>query len=182
MNCRMCGAELKDEAVICFLCGTFVHPLIDRDRLRERRRRALNRGRNLLMFGDFREEENSSWNTQQPGPDGRIPYGSGPVGGRGPEAQAYRSTFSNLSLILGIAGFFTLIIPYISLPIGIMAILFGVLGLRKMEFYRTRAIVGIVFGSCLVLIGGTLIICVSALLPYQDDLIRIWGEYMQQLR
>ena len=90
-----------------------------------------------------------------------------------------RSRFSGAALLLGIAGFFTVFFPYLTLPLGVMAILFGALGLRRGEPARGRAIVGIVMGSCLVLLGAVLVVCISALMPYQDDLIRIFDDYMR---
>ena len=113
----------------------------------------------------------------------RIPTNSGPEYRQGaPDGSAYRSRLANLSLASSVAGFVSMIIPYLTLPLGIMAILFGIFSLYKGEYGRGRAVTGIVIGSCLVLIGGTLIICVSALSPYADDLTRIFMEYLEHIR
>ena len=83
-----------------------------------------------------------------------------------------RSRFSGAALLLGIAGFFTVFFPYLTLPLGVMAILFGALGLRRGEPARGRAIVGIVMGSCLVLLphNESLAIYIALLVVYLASL------------
>ena len=175
MTCRMCGNELPDGAVICLLCGTLVHPLIDWDKRKQRRKERLMKRQEWM-------EPNTEWEEGASSPqDGRIPYGAGPSVSAA-EAQAYRSQGANLALLLGIVGCVSLLVPWLSLPLGMMAILFGALGLHRGEYHRNRAVTGIVIGVCLVLLSSTLILCLSALRPYQEDLIRIVNEYMQHLR
>lgn len=113
----------------------------------------------------------------------RIPYSSEPVYGQENVSEdAWHSRFANLSTASSIAGILSMMIPYLTLPLGIMALLFGILSLYRGEYHKGRAVTGIVLGSCLILIGGTLIICVSALRPYTDDLTRIFMEYIEHIR
>ena len=104
-------------------------------------------------------------------------YG-GPGDGYSGLPRGGRSSFSNAAVLLAFIGLGTLFVPWLTLVLGVMAILFGALALRRQEPGRGRAITGIAVGGCMVLLGGTLIICMSALMPYQDDLIRIFNDYM----
>ena len=127
------------------------------------------------------EKDNRSSYSYESG--SRTPYSSDPEDWQGnPSGEAYKSRLANLSIAASIAGFLSMLIPYLTLPLGIMALLFGILSLIRGEYSRGRAVTGIVLGSCLILIGGTLIICVSALSPYADDLTRIFMEYMQHMQ
>ena len=64
----------------------------------------------------------------------------------------------------------------------IMAICFGVIGLRQGEFGRRRAITGIVLGTVALLMGAVLVVSMAMMQPYAEDLMRIFEEYMRSVQ
>ena len=108
---------------------------------------------------------------------GRIPYLDQPAAV--PEREG---TISTLAMIAGIASIFSLFVPYIAIPVSLMAVLFGILGYRQTVLYRRRAVCGIVTGVIALLFGSVLLFCVFALRPYNEDLYQIFREYFSSLR
>ena len=108
---------------------------------------------------------------------GRTPYSDRPVAA--PEREGM---ISSLAMIAGIAAIFSLFVPYIAIPVSVMAILFGIVGYRQTVIYRRRAICGIVTGVIALLFGSVLLFCVFALRPYNEDLYQIFREYFSSLQ
>lgn len=68
-------------------------------------------------------------------------------------AMPEQNSFAMPAMILGVIGFVIGIIPFIgwfAIPLSVLAIIFGVLGLR-VETNRGQAIAGIILGAALIL-------------------------------
>ena len=163
MVCRRCGAEIPDWFVICGICGTPVRPLFG-GRKRRRRRKSQ---------------------------DGEIPkmrpLGSGEAGedewvDEPWYAVWFRFGFAGWSLRLGIVSLLFLIYPYPAVVLSVMAVLLGVISLRRGESGRGRAVAGIVTGAAAFSLGATLCAAMAILGPYTAELERLFLEYVQHMR
>lgn len=171
MICRRCGAEIPDWFIICGICGTPVFRLTGKEE---------NSENGPGETPKIRVGETNAWNT---GAGGRIQYGRGPEMYTDPEEeQRVRSRFAGLSFLVSIVSIMSLSFPYVTTPLSVMAILFGVISLRRQEYARKRAITGIVIGAVTFLLGATLTICMVILMPYAEDLMSIFQNYMGQMK
>ena len=111
---------------------------------------------------------------------GRIPYGASTVD---PEnVQAAQSKFSSLAFVLSLVSIVLLLFPYVAVPVSVMAVLFGIVGLRRGEFLKKRAITGIVIGVAVFLFATVMMFCLMLLMPYGDELTAVFQNYLNRMR
>ena len=164
MVCKRCGAELPDWFIICGICGT---PVYDKFR----RKQSVEENDTPRMLPPGREPGND-FNAQ------RIPYGPA-GGGNGPVISQAGAGYCKLSLILGIISLVLIGVPFLPIPVSLMAIAFGVIGYRRSTHFRGRAVAGIAVGSAALILGITMSICLAMLMPYADDLSRMMETYFK---
>jgi len=167
MVCKRCGAEIPDWFIICGICGTPVY-----DKFRRKQSVEENDAPRMLPPG---REPGEDINAQ------RIPYGQG-YGGGGPVISQEGAGFCRLSLILGIISLFMIWMPFLPIPVSLMAIAFGVLGYRRSIHSRGKAVAGIAVGSASLLLGVTISVCIAMLMPYADDLNKMMETYFQRMQ
>ncbi len=80
------------------------------------------------------------------------------------------------SLILGILSIVSITMPYITIILSLAAIAFGILGSRSRR--RGQAIAGIIMGVVMLLTGMVLLVCLSALEPYEEELTNLFYNYL----
>lgn len=180
--CRKCGAEMPDKALVCAKCGTPVKPGQDSASQKAEEKRGWRQtGEEEAPAAkpaerpaeEYAEEPLQRWVEEPMEPAGQRTYM--------PEntAAGSISRYSTLSFYLGLAAIPALMIPFLSLVLSVMAILFGIIGLRAGEALKKRAVTGIVVGVVFFLVSATLIFCIVLLAPYANDLTRIFQAYMQ---
>lgn len=162
----MCGAEIPDWFVICGICGTPVKPLFGGRK--KSSSESLRKLRPLSRIGKHGREAEA--------PSEELSSGTAVPAGR------TASSLSSLALKSGIAAILALGIPAASLPLSLMALLFGLAGLLRGESGRKQAAAGMVIGTAVFLTGSVLLFSASALRPYQADLRRVLEEGLRRLR
>ncbi len=99
------------------------------------------------------------------------------------QSRAKQERFSSegcakASLVVAILSILSFMIPYLTIPVSLVSIVLGVMGMRTR--YRRRAIAAIVIGGIMALTGVVLMICLSALNPYTEDLMNMLTDYIGQ--
>lgn len=96
---------------------------------------------------------------QQPGAGqpGYPQAGYGMGGYSEPPPPAKSNGLAIAALVLGIIGLVTCWVPFLGLALGVLAVIFGILGLRRRPVGKGMSIAGIVLGA-LAVIGGILIL------------------------
>ena len=172
MICKRCGAEIPDWFIICGICGTPVY-----DKFRRKKNTAEEDPQRMLPAGRRPDPESSGPQDGRQDVYGqRIPYGQ-PDGG-GPVISLAGARYCRISLILAVVSCMLIMVPFLPIPVSIMAIAFGVIGYRRSIHSRGRAIAGIAVGAAVLLISMTLSVCVTMLMPYMEDLNRMMESYL----
>lgn len=123
------------------------------------------------------------WTTAGPGERG--PYSRTAYTGDVRQNEDSRSQegdkFANASIGCSIAAIFLTVFPYAGIPLGLMGLIFGILALHDRTVRNGRAVCGIVIGIGTVLLGTVLIIAMSALMPYEEQLLQMFQEYINSV-
>ncbi|MCI8464318.1 MAG: DUF4190 domain-containing protein [Lachnospiraceae bacterium] len=158
MYCTTCGKELPDDASVCDECQT-VFPsgvqteeseTADSDRQGcepENGRRPYLNYRPFSGTYESRESEQSdSWRDDYR----QAPHGQGGYS-QYPESSPGQTGFSIASLVLGILAVCSCCLPIITIPLGILAVIFAVLGMKSIN--RGLAIAGLILGILALVLG-----------------------------
>lgn len=119
-----------------------------------------------------------------PGGGQRIPYAAGPESGESSgrseqnESRSQGDKFANASIGCSVAAIFLTVFPYAGIPLGLMGLIFGILALHNRTARNGRAVCGILIGIGTILLGAVLMIAIGALMPYEDQLIRMFQQYI----
>lgn len=144
MYCTTCGKELPDGASVCDECGTVFTS--DGKSIRPRQTdEASGKDRPYMSYQSYSEQGSY----KQPY-DYSSPYNN--------ETSEGRTGLAIASLVLGIIGLCGCCLPIISIPIGIIGLIFSILGLRSR--YRGLAIAGMVLSIITILFSIMMILAV----------------------
>ncbi len=128
-------------------------------------------------------QEENTWKAA-PGGGQRIPYAAGPESGESSgrseqnESRSQGDKFANASIGCSVAAIFLTVFPYAGIPLGLMGLIFGILALHNRTARNGRAVCGILIGIGTILLGAVLMIAIGALMPYEDQLIRMFQQYI----
>lgn len=190
MYCRNCGNEMPDEALVCGKCGTPVKiEKADRSQDRENGKRdseasGYSQESRRDDGGYYRSSEENPYRYEESSNgEQRNPYSYSNNNYEQKQEQkpepdkTGKEGMATASLVLGIIAVVSCCIPYLAIPVSIAAIGFGILGYKSAA--RTKAIIGIVLGAAMLLVGMTLLISISALMPYSEELLEAFSMYME---
>lgn len=166
MYCTTCGKELPDGTPVCVECGTALSPDglppspgkdaesetpdeettdgVQAAESKDGRRPYMDykpHSREQASYGQNPYEQNAYWQT---------PYGE--------EAPADpgRAGLAIASLVLGILAMCSCCLPVVTVPLGILAVIFAVLGMRSVN--RGLAIAGLVLGIIALVLGTMMLV------------------------
>ncbi len=172
MYCTTCGKELPDGTRICDECGTRFTPEGKSEEIEHRPYMDYQPFSGQSDGPDPQTAEQESPQTDRepgtsygqsgpspygqgngPSPYGQIPYQANPYGRypeRDPEGPD-RTGMAVAGLVIGIISVCCCCIPLLNIPLGILAVIFGVLGMKSS--YRGLAIAGLVLGVISLVLG-----------------------------